>query len=411
MGLLWASNFLYRSEDRGDSWTRISPDLTRQLNAQQVPIMGRVWDPAQTVGFNRATTALSTIVSIDESPLLAGLIYVGTDDGLLQVTEDGGHNWRRVEDFPGVPKFAYVSDVAASPRDANVVYVALNDYQRGDFKPYVVRSNDRGRTFTNISGNLPDRHPVWAVNPDHISSNLVFAGTEFGLFFTADGGASWAQLKGGLPTAQIRDMDIQKREHDLVLGTFGRSFYVLDDYSPLRGATPQALSQEAVLLPLRHAYQFPTLGQQRAVQSNWRTPNPAYGALLTYHIRDAAPAGTSWAIAISDASGDEIRRIDLGNATGIQRVAWNLTAAPPPPPPADPAAAGAAPPGGRGGAGGARGGGAGGRGGGGGGRGGGGGGGTTVEPGRYGATIGKVVAGTFTAVGTPQYFQVLPLPK
>jgi hypothetical protein len=261
-----------------------------------------------------------------------------------------------------------------------------------------VRSNDRGRTFTNISGNLPDRHPVWAIIQDHVNGDLLFAGTEFGLFFTVDGGSRWVQLKGGLPTAQVRDLDVQKRESDLALGTFGRSFYILDDYSPLRGVTAQALEQEAQLLPLRHAYQFPTRNQLRAVQSDWRTPNPPYGAILTYHLRDAAPSGTQWAVAISDASGQEIRRLDLDGDPGVHRVVWNLTAAPA-------AAPAAAPPGGRGA------GGRGGGGGGGGGRGGGGGGGTPVENGRYSATIGKVTNGTFTAVGSPQSFYVLPLPQ
>lgn len=390
--LLWATNFLYRSVDRGDTWTRISPDLTRQLDAREVPIMGRQWDPAKTVGFNRATTALSNVVSVDESPLLAGLIYAGTDDGLLQVTEDGGKTWRKTEDFPGVPKFTYVSDVMASPRDSNVVFVTLNNWQRGDYKPYVARSTDRGRTFTSIAGNLPDRHPTWAIIQDHEAPNLLFVGTEYGLFFTVDGGAHWVQLKGGLPTAQVRDLDVQKRENDLVLGTFGRSFYVLDDYSALRGVSAQSFAQEAQLLPLRHAYQFPTKNQVRAAQADWRAPNPPYGAILTYHLRDAAAEGTQWAIAITDASGREVRRLDLAAGTGVKRVAWNLTAAPPAPA----AAPAGAPAGGRGGRGGGRGGGA---------------GGAAVEQGRYTATIGKVVNGTFTAVGAGQSFFVVPLPE
>jgi len=393
--LLWATNYLYRTEDRGDSWTRISPDLTRQLDANEVAIMGKQWNPATTVGFNRATTALSNIVSVDESPLLSGLIYAGTDDGLLQVTEDNGATWRKVEDFPGVPKFTYVSDVMASPRDSNVVFVTLNNWQRGDYKPYVARSNDRGRTFTNITGNLPDRHPAWTIIQDHVNPNLLFVGTEYGLFFTVDGGAHWVQLKGGLPTAQVRDMDVQKRENDLILGTFGRSFYILDDYSALRGISAQSLSQEAQLLPLRHAYQYPIRNQVRPVQSDWVAPNPPYGAILTYHVRDAAAAGTQWAIAITDSTGREVRRIDLTGDPGVKRVVWNLAGAPPAPP-----AGAAAAPAGRGGR--AGGGGFGGR---------GGGGGAAVEQGRYTATIGKVANGTFTAMGAGQSFYVVPLPE
>jgi hypothetical protein len=299
-----------------------------------------------------------------------------------------------------VPPGTYVTDVAASPRDSNVVFVALNNWQRGDYKPYLLRSNDRGRTFTSIAGNLPARHPVWAVNPDSVNGDLIFAGTEFALFFTVDGGKQWTQLRGGLPVAQIRDMDIQKRETDLVLGTFGRSFYVLDDYSALREVNAQTLGEEARLFPLRHAYQFPTLGQQRAVESNWTTDNPAYGATFTYHVRQNYPADTRLVIRISDASGRRVRQMEVNGAAGIRRVTWNLNedAAPAPPPAAgDPAGRGA----GRGG------------GGGGGGRGGRGGGapqGPPVAQGRYTATLGKMVGETFTPIGPAQSFAVLPLP-
>src|SRR6185436_9601025 len=285
--IYWGTNYMYRTDDRGDSWTRVSGDLSRNLDPVEVPIMGKNWKPETTVSWNRATTALSNIVSMDESPLLEGLLYAGTDDGLLQVSEDGGRAWRKVETFPGVPNGTYVADVAASPRDVNTIFVALNNWQRGDYKPYLLKSTDRGRTFTSVAGNLPARHPVWSVIQDHVNGNLLFAGTEFALFFSPDGGQRWVQLRGGLPTTQIRDMDVQRRENDLVLGTFGRSFYVLDDYSPLRAVTAESLRQDAALFPLRHAYQFPTLGQYRATDGNWASPNPPYGAVFTYHVREA----------------------------------------------------------------------------------------------------------------------------
>ncbi len=246
--LYWASNRLYRTDDRGDTWTVISGDLSRNLKREELPIMGKVW-PAGSVALNVSTTALSNIVSLDESPLLEGLIWVGTDDGLVQVTEDGGKNWRKIEQFPGVPQYTYVSDVFASPRDANTVFVTLNNWQRGDYKPYIVRSTDRGRTWTNISGNLPDRHDVYSIIQDHLNADLLFAGTEFGLFVTVDGGKNWVQLKGGMPSIQVRDMTVQRRENDLVLATFGRGFYILDDYSALRELTPQALAEERQALP------------------------------------------------------------------------------------------------------------------------------------------------------------------
>ena len=143
--LYYGGERLYRSDDRGDSWVTVSPDLTRQLDATKIEIMGKVW-PTYSVAFNQATTTLSTITAIDESPLLDGLLYVGTDDGLVQISEDGGKTWRKAEKFPGVAEYAYVTDVFASPRDASTVFATMNNYQRGDYKPYVVKSTDRGRT-------------------------------------------------------------------------------------------------------------------------------------------------------------------------------------------------------------------------------------------------------------------------
>jgi len=422
--LYWGSTKVFRSDDRGDSWTAISPDLSRNLNRDEIPIMGRVW-PADAVSRNQATTALSNIVSLDESPLLEGLIYAGTDDGLLQVTEDGGKNWRRIEQFPGVPQWTYVSDVFASPRDVNTVFVALNNWQHGDYKPYLVRSADRGRTWTSIAGDLPDRHDVWAVAQDHVNANLLFAGTEFGLFVTVDGGGHWVQLKGGVPVAQIRDLAIQKRETDLVLATFGRGFYVLDDYSPLRELSPQALADDAHLFALRDAYLFNLLGQQPAgaagigtMAGNWTTPNPPYGAVFTFNLRADPPGESKLVMTITDDAGKQVRRFDVEKGTGLRRVAWNLRADPPPPvegrgggPGRGAAGAGGAGVGGQppqgappfglpAGAQGAQ---AGGR-----------GGppqGPLVTPGRYHAQLGRQSGGDVTPLGQPQTFNVVPLER
>jgi photosystem II stability/assembly factor-like uncharacterized protein len=330
--IYFGTQYLYRSDDRGDNWRRISPDLSRNLRRDTLPIMGKVW-PAGSVALNASTTALSNIVSVDESPLMEGLIYAGTDDGLLQITEDGGKSWRKVEDFPGVPKWTYVSDVISSPREANTVFVALNNWQRGDYKPYVVKSTDRGRNWTNISGNLPAKHDVWALAPDHVNANLIFAGTEFGLFVTVDGGTSWTQLKGGLPVTQVRDITIQKRENDLVMATFGRGFYVLDDYSALREITPQAMAEEARLFPLRHAYSYQQGGSANPgsagigyMSGNWNTPNPPIGAWMTYNVGATIPADTKLVLTISNIQGAMVRRCELDKGAGLKRFAWNLNA-------------------------------------------------------------------------------------
>jgi photosystem II stability/assembly factor-like uncharacterized protein len=434
--LYWASNYVYRSDDRGDTWTRISPDLSRNLNWEEIPIMGKVW-PQGSIALHESTTDLSNVVTIDESPLAEGLIYVGTDDGLFQVTEDGGKNWRRAETFPGVPQYSYVTDVHASPRDSNVVFATINNWQRGDYKPYVVRSNDRGRTWTNITGNLPDKHCAWVIEQDHINGDLLFVGTEFGLFFTTDGGRRWTQLRGGVPPAQVRDLHLQRRENDVVMATFGNGFWILDDYSALREATPENLAQEARMLPVRHAYQYTQWGVTdpgsaglATLGGNFAMPNPPYGATFTYHVRADMPSGTTLVADVLDAQGRRVRRIELEESAGVHRITWNLSVDAP-----------AAGPGGeveiapttddetlqqqqgqqqgqqgqqgRGGAGGR---GAGGQGGGraggggfGGGRGGGGG--QPAQPGRYSVVLGKLVGETFTAVGPPQMFRVVPLPE
>nr|MBA3640545.1 hypothetical protein [Acidobacteriota bacterium] len=333
--LYWASQYVYRSDDRGDSWTRISPDLSRNLDPFAIPIMGKVW-PRDSVALNTSTTALSNVVSLDESPLLEGLLYAGTDDGLLQITEDGGKNWRKVEDFPNVPKHTYVSDIAPSPRDVNTVFVALNNWQRGDYQPYIVKSTDRGKSWTNLTSNLPDRHDVWTVLQDHENGNLLFAGTEFGLFVSVNGGGSWTQMQGGLPPIQVRDMAIQKRENDLVLATFGRGFYILDDYSALRGITAQTLAAEAQLFPLRDAYSFAPRGSAPAgsagigsLSGNTTFDNPPSGAVFTYNVGAALPENTKLVLTISNQQGQQVRRMDVDKAQGLRRVVWNLRGDPP----------------------------------------------------------------------------------
>jgi photosystem II stability/assembly factor-like uncharacterized protein len=403
--LYWASNKLYRSDDRGDTWVAVSGDLSRNLKREEIPIMGKVWPP-DSVALNVSTTALSNIVSLDESPLLEGLIWVGTDDGLVQVTEDGGKNWRKIEQFPNVPQYTYVSDVFASPRDASTVFVTLNNWQRGDYRPYVVKSTDRGKTWTNITGNLPDRHDVYSVIQDHVNGDLLFAGTEFGLFFTVDGGKNWVRLKGGMPPAQVRDMTVHRRENDLVVATFGRGFYILDDYSALRDLSPQALAEEARLFPLRDAYSFSQTGMAPAgsagiglMAGNWSAPNPPFGAVFTYNLKQEVAADTKLVITITDESNRQVRRIELGKSAGLKRIAWNLRGDPAAPAPAAAGAPAGAAQGQRGAGGGQAAG---------GGFGGGRGGGAPLVPaGRYTATLGKMVGDKVTAIGPAQVFRVV----
>jgi len=324
-----AGNRLYRSDDRGDNWQPVSGDLTRRLDPENQRLMGRIWD-ANAVQKNRFTTALSVSSALDESPLEEGLLYIGTDDGLVQVSEDGGEKWRRTGRFPGIPRRAYVSDVCASQHNVDTLYAAFNNYQRGDFKPYLLKSRDRGRTWTSIAGNLPDRHVVWSVVEDHVNPELLFAGTEFGLFFTVDGGLHWVQLREGAPTAQFRDLTLQRRENDLVCATFGRGFYLLDDYTPLRYLDPRTLAQKVSLFPPRDARLYDEVGYVAAAFGNFTTPNPPFGAMPHYYLREELTQSDSDKIvlAIKDAKGETVRRITGQTTAGLHRVVWDLRRSP-----------------------------------------------------------------------------------
>lgn len=183
--LYFAAQRLFRSDDRGNSWTPVSDDLSRNIDRNQVEVMGRIWGP-EAVWKNVFTSPLSTVVSLAESKLEEGLIVVGTDDGLLQITEDGGKNWRKIDRFPGVPDQTYVSDLFLSQHDRNTIYALFNNHKNGDFEPYALKSTDLGKNWTTISSSLPERHITWTIVEDHVDPNLLFLGTEFGLFFSLD---------------------------------------------------------------------------------------------------------------------------------------------------------------------------------------------------------------------------------
>lgn len=226
--LYFAANKVFRSNDRGNSWKAISPDLTRQLERNRLPVMDKVWG-AEAVAKNLSTSFYGNITALAESPKQEGLLYAGTDDGLVQVTEDG-ERWRKIEKFPDVPERTYVARLLASQHDATTVYAAFDNHKNADFAPYLLKSADAGKSWKSIKGDLPANGPVLAVAEDHVDPNLLFVGTEFGLFVTLDGGKKWVRLKGGLPTIAVRDLAIQRQMNDLAVGTFGRGIYILDDY-------------------------------------------------------------------------------------------------------------------------------------------------------------------------------------
>ena len=290
--IYFAANKLFRSDDRGDTWTVLGDDLTRQIDRNTLPVMGRI-QSIDAVAKNQSTSEYGNIVAFSESPKNENLLYVGTDDGLVQITQDGGRTWTKISNFPGVPEMTYVNMLLASQHDENVVYACFNNHKRGDFKPYIFKSSDKGRTWTNISANLPERGSTYSIAEDHVESNLLFVGTEFSCFFTRDGGGFWKKLGNGLPTIAVRDIAIQKRENDLVLGTFGRGFYVLEDYSPLRYLNERELNDEAKILPIKDGLVFIeaipigySTGKGFQGHSYFTAPNPEMGVTFTYFIKD-----------------------------------------------------------------------------------------------------------------------------
>ncbi|MCX6175284.1 MAG: glycosyl hydrolase [Ignavibacteriales bacterium] len=283
--LYTAAEKVFRSDDRGDSWTEISDDLTTKTDRNTFQVMGKYWS-IDADGKDVSTSQFGLIVSLVESIKKENLLYAGTDDGLIQVTEDQ-KTWRKIEDFPGVPKYTLVSDILPSRFDENVVYASFNNHERDDFKPYVIKSDDKGKTWESISSNLPANGAVNTIVEDPINSKLLFVGTEWGVFFTVDGGEKWIQLKAGIPLVKIPDITIQEREKDLVVATFGRGFYVLDDYSPLRTVSKELLDKDAYLFPIKDALMYIPSGGHGAQGSNYfRAPNPEYGATFTYYIKD-----------------------------------------------------------------------------------------------------------------------------
>jgi photosystem II stability/assembly factor-like uncharacterized protein len=281
-----AANKVFRSEDRGDTWKVISEDLTAQVDRNSFPVMDKYW-PAEAVRKDVSTSLWGTIVSLDESPVQENLLYAGTDDGVISVTQDGGETWSQVKSFPGVPEYTYVSDLCADRFDENIVYASFNNLKRDDFKPYLLKSGDKGKTWTSISGNLPENGTVHTIVQDYINPDLLFAGTEFGVFFTLDNGMNWIQLKSGIPTVAVYDMTVQERESDLVVATFGRGFYILDNYSPLRELSHELADKEAHIFPVKDALMYiQTSGKSNQGDTYFTAPNPEFGATITYYLKE-----------------------------------------------------------------------------------------------------------------------------
>ncbi len=368
--LYFGANRLFRTEDRGNSWTAISPDLSRQIDRNKLEVMGKVWS-VDAIAKNGSTDIYGQLTSIAESKFDANMIWVGTDDGLIQLTTDGGKNWTKMDNLPGVPAQSYVHQIIASLHDKNTAYVCFNHHRYGNFKPFVLKTTDAGKTWKAIQSNLPVRGSVYSIAEDHVDANLLFAGTDFGIFYSGNGGQAWTQLKSGLPTVAVRDIEIQRRENDLVLATFGRGFYIMDDYSMLRNLKKTDLDKAAIIFPVKPSWMFlerTPLGLRNKGHmgsSYYTAENPPVGAVFTYYLKDGLktikdkrkefeksqsekkqnvfyPTFDSLRLednepdpyllfTIKDMSGSVVRHLKAGATSGIQRIVWDFRYATPSP--------------------------------------------------------------------------------
>ncbi len=363
--IYFGSQRVWRSDNRGDSWRAISDDLTRNQERITLEVMDREWSwdaPWDML----AMSTYNTITSLAESPITDGILYAGTDDGFIQVSSNGGESWTSISvgDLPGVPDTAFVNDIKADLYDADTVYVALDNHKYGDFTPYLLKSTNRGRSWSSIASNLPERHLVWRLVQDHVKPELLFLGTEFGIFFSINGGGEWVQLTGDVPTISFRDLAIQRRENDLVGGSFGRGIWILDDYSPLRDVSESQLEAEATLFDTRKALWYiprGTLGfgpKGSQGESHYTAPNPPYGAVFTYYLADGyktakqirtesekdlieegenvpfpgwdaveaerRQTAPTMVLTVRDTDGNVVRRLEGPANKGFHRIAWDL---------------------------------------------------------------------------------------
>lgn len=358
--LYFGTQRVWRSDDRGDSWTPISKDLTKNEERFTLPIMGKQqsWDAAWDV---YAMSTYNTITSLAESPLDENVLYAGTDDGIIQYTKNGGDSWTKmlVSSLPNVPATAFVNDIKADLHDANTVYVVLDNHKFGDYKPYLLKSSNGGKSWKPITNGIPENNLLWRIVQDHVNPNLMFLATEYGIYVTLNQGEKWTKFSEGLPTISFRDLAIQKRENDLVAASFGRGFYILDDYSPLRTMNPDGFTKPNLFKP-RNALQYKPISGGTSSQgaSYFTAKNPDYGAIFTYYLPDNFKSikskrqksekqlkkegknipfpgwdaldeekneeGASIILVIKDSNDNFITRIKAPYKKGFNRIAWNL---------------------------------------------------------------------------------------
>lgn len=359
--IYFGSQRLWKSDDRGNSWEAISGDLTTNTNRYELALMDRVWS-VDDLYDNGAMSKYATLTTISESPVAEGVLYTGSDDGMIYTSEDGGQNWRQ-SNIPKIPVRSFINDIEASQHDVNTVFAIVDAHKFGDYSPYVYMSFDRGKSWRSISGDLPAGTIVWALEQDFEDPNLLFVGTEYGIYFSTNKGTNWVKLKGS-PIIPFRDIVLHERDNDLIGATFGRGFYILDDYTPLRSISTAVASKSNTLFPVRDAWWYvPTITMQaRGMPSqgsaNYIGKNPPLGAMISYYLADVAKnnkerrkesekalkkqnANVSFPgwdklnaerterkpqvlLLIRDIEGNPLRWVEGKNKKGLNRVNWDL---------------------------------------------------------------------------------------
>lgn len=358
--LYFGSQRVWKSTDKGDSWTPISSDLTTNTNRYTLKMMDNV-PSVDALYDNGAMSKYATLTNLSESPIQEGLIFTGSDDGLIHLTTNGGDNWEKAGPIPDAPDRSFINDIEASSHDANVVFASVDAHKFGDYKPYLFMSSNKGKSWKSIVGDLPEQTIVWSIKQDALDKNLLFIGTEYGMYFSPNMGQNWIKIAGG-PTIPFRDIELHPRDNDLVGGSFGRGVFVLDDYSPLRNLGDKL--QTNTLFPVRDAWWYiPSLpyqakGMPSQGSSAFRTPNPEFGAMITYYVKEtpktakelrqqaekeAATKGLDipfpgWEtlskesretasavrLLIRDEEGNAIRWLNGKTAKGLHRAHWDL---------------------------------------------------------------------------------------
>lgn len=368
--LYFGSQRVWKSEDRGDSWKAISPDLTTNTIRYELEMMDNV-PSIDALYDNGAMSLFATLTSIAESPITKGLLYTGSDDGIIHVSENDGQTWRKASSLPKVPALSFINDIEASRHNPNTVFAIADAHKQGDYATYLFMSKNKGGTWQSIAGDLPANTIVWSIKQDFKDENLLIIGAENGIYFSPNMGVNWMKLGSGVPTIAFRDIELHERDNDIVGATFGRGIYVLDDYTPLRSMNKVLANKSNAIFPVRDAWWYvPNAPMQAAGMpsqgsTSFRSPNPSFGALISYYIHELPQTAKSkrataekdlkskganipfpgWEqlgleaqeenanvlLLVKNAKGEAVRWLEGASRAGLHRINWDLRL-----PPSDP---------------------------------------------------------------------------